>query len=80
MGQNQGFRETSFSPKTNINQNLIYEGVDLDLSQIFEKIMQFMSQTSHSLILVSFFAKFIHSDIMTLSEILFCRVEIIFEL
>ena len=45
--------------------------------QIFEKLMQFMSQTSHSPKLVYFFTKFIHSEILTLPEILFCLVEII---
>ena len=47
-------------------------------SQIFEKLMQFMSQTSLSPKLVSFFARFIPSKILTLPEILFCLVEIIF--
>ena len=37
-----------------------------------------MSQTSHSPELVYFFAKFIHSEGLTLPEILFCLVEIIF--
>ena len=42
------------------------------------KKMQFMSQQSHSQKLVSFFAKFIPSEILTLAEILFCHVKIIF--
>ena len=40
--------------------------------------MQFMSQTSHSPKLVSFFAIFIPSEIQALSEILFCLVGIVF--
>ena len=55
------------------------EGViDLFFSQDFENIMQFMSHTSLSPNLVSFFAKFIPSDIQTLPEILCCLVEIIY--
>ena len=40
--------------------------------------MQFMSQISHSPKLVSFFAKYILSEILTLPEKIFCHVEIIF--
>ena len=40
--------------------------------------MQFMSQTSHSQKLVSFFAIFIPSEIQALPEILFCHVGIVF--
>ena len=47
-------------------------------SQIFEKLMQFMSQTSLSPKLVSFFARFISSEILPLPEMLFCLVEITF--
>ena len=61
--------------KTTLNHGVI----DLVFfSQIFEKLMHFMSQTSLSSKLVSFFARFIPSDILTLPEILFCLVEIIF--
>ena len=48
------------------------------IPQIFENLMQFMSQTSHSTKLMSFFARVIPSEILTLPEILFCLVEIIF--
>ena len=40
--------------------------------------MQFMSQSSLFPKLVSFFARFIQSEILTLPEILFCLVKIIF--
>ena len=40
--------------------------------------MQFITQTSHSPKLVSFFAKFIPSEILTLLGALFCLVEINF--
>ena len=53
--------------------------IDLvSFSKIFEKLKQFMSQTSHSPKLVSFFAIFIPSEIQALHEILFCHVGIIF--
>ena len=48
------------------------------LSQIFGKLMHFMSQTSLSPKLVSFFARFIPKEILTQPEILLCLVEIIF--
>ena len=47
-------------------------------SQNFENLMQFMSQTSLSPKLVSFFARFIPSKILTQPEILFYLVEITF--
>ena len=55
---------------------LIHVVIDF-FSQIFEKIMQSMSQTSCSPKLLSFFSKFITSEILTLPEILFCHFEII---
>ena len=47
-------------------------------SSTFKKLMQFMSQTSHSPKLVSFFAVFIPYEIQALPEILFCHVGIVF--
>ena len=53
---------------------LIHRVINLD----FSKIMQFMLQTSNFQKMVSFFAEYIPSEILTLPEILFCHVEIIF--
>ena len=57
---------------------LIHGVIDIFFSHIFEKIMQFMSQTSHFQKLVSFIAKCIPSEIQTLPKIQFCHVEIVF--
>ena len=48
--------------------------IDLVFSQIFDKIMQFMSQTSYSPTLVSVFARFVPSEILTLTKLLFYKV------
>ena len=59
-------------------QSNLKSRADRLFSQVFDKLLHVMSQTSRSPKLFFFFAKFIPSDILTMPEILFCLVEIIF--